>query len=94
MWSPMPWWWRRGCHRRHPGVLGTAVGDSESFEFWREFPGRVAGTRSFGRAPGRLRSACRVEAAVTQQFSGAYWQRCRVHFMRNFQAAFRTAAAR
>lgn len=28
-----------------------------------------------------------LKAAVTQQFAGASWQRCRVHFMRNLQGA-------
>jgi len=28
-----------------------------------------------------------LKAAVAQQFSGASWQRCRVHFMRNLHTA-------
>ncbi|TQF69212.1 IS256 family transposase [Rhodococcus spelaei] len=68
-------------------VLGTAVGDSESFEFWREF---VASLKARGLAGVHLvvsDAHAGLKAAVTQQFSGAAWQRCRVHFMRNLQGA-------
>ena len=36
-WSPRRWWWPPGCPSTTREVLGTAVGDSESYEFWREF---------------------------------------------------------
>jgi hypothetical protein len=37
MWSPMPSSWRPGSRSEETReVLGTAVGDSESFDFWRE----------------------------------------------------------
>lgn len=68
-------------------VLGTAVGDSESFEFWREF---VANLKARGLSGVHLvvsDAHSGLKAAVTQQFSGAAWQRCRVHFMRNLQGA-------
>jgi len=60
-------------------VLGTAVGDSESFEFWREF---VASLKARGLSGVHLvvsDAHSGLKAAVTQQFSGASWQRCRVH---------------
>jgi putative transposase len=63
-------------------VLGTAVGDSESFDFWREF---LAGLRARGLAGVHLvisDAHAGLKAAVAQQFTGASWQRCRVHFMR------------
>src|ERR1700677_2383587 len=63
-------------------VLGTAVGDSESFDFWREF---LAGLRARGLAGVHLvisDAHAGLKAAVVQQFTGASWQRCRVHFMR------------
>ena len=68
-------------------VLGTAVGDSESFDFWREF---LAGLRARGLAGVHLvisDAHAGLKAAVAQQFTGASWQRCRVHFMRNVGTA-------
>ncbi|MDV8009636.1 IS256 family transposase [Rhodococcus sp. IEGM 1318] len=64
-------------------VLGTAVGDSESFEFWREF---LRGLKARGLTGVHLVISDAhqgLKAAVAQQFNGAAWQRCRVHFMRN-----------
>jgi putative transposase len=64
-------------------VLGTAVGDSESYEFWREF---LASLKARGLSGVHLvisDAHAGLKAAVAQQFSGASWQRCRVHFMRN-----------
>ena len=68
-------------------VLGTAVGDSESFDFWREF---LAGLKARGLSGVHLvisDAHAGLKAAVAQQFSGASWQRCRVHFMRNVGSA-------
>lgn len=68
-------------------VLGTAVGDSESFDFWREF---LAGLRARGLSGVHLvisDAHAGLKAAVAQQFTGASWQRCRVHFMRNVGSA-------
>ncbi|TQC48210.1 IS256 family transposase [Rhodococcus sp. WS4] len=64
-------------------VLGTAVGDSESFDFWREF---LVGLKARGLSGVHLvisDAHAGLKAAVAQQFTGASWQRCRVHFMRN-----------
>lgn len=68
-------------------VLGTAVGDSESYEFWREF---LASLKARGLTGVHLvisDAHAGLKAAVAQQFSGASWQRCRVHFMRNLYTA-------
>jgi len=68
-------------------VLGTAVGDSESFEFWREF---LASLKARGLSGVHLvisDAHAGLKAAVAQQFSGSSWQRCRVHFMRNLHTA-------
>lgn len=68
-------------------VLGTAVGDSESFEFWREF---LAGLKARGLSGVHLvvsDAHAGLTAAIARQFAGAAWQRCRVHFMRNLQGA-------
>ncbi|BCI80249.1 hypothetical protein MTY66_18740 [Mycolicibacterium sp. TY66] len=43
-------------------VLGTAVGDSESFEFWREFLASLKARGLSGGAPGHLRCARWVES--------------------------------
>lgn len=68
-------------------VLGTAVGDSESYEFWREF---LASLKARGLSGVHLvisDAHAGLKSAVAQQFSGASWQRCRVHFMRNLHTA-------
>jgi transposase-like protein len=68
-------------------VLGTAVGDSESFDFWREF---LVGLKARGLSGVHLvisDAHAGLKAAVAQQFTGAAWQRCRVHFMRNVGSA-------
>ena len=68
-------------------VLGTAVGDSESFDFWREF---LTGLKARGLSGVHLvisDAHAGLKAAVAQQFTGASWQRCRVHFMRNIGSA-------
>lgn len=68
-------------------VLGTAVGDSESFEFWREF---LASLKARGLSGVHLVISDAhpgLKAAVAQQFTGSSWQRCRVHFMRNLHGA-------
>lgn len=64
-------------------VLGTAVGDSESFEFWKEF---LASLKARGLSGVQLvisDAHAGLKAAVAQQFTNSSWQRCRVHFMRN-----------
>lgn len=54
-------------------VLGTAVGDSESFEFWREF---LASLKSRGLSGVHLvisDAHAGLKAAVAQQFTGSSW---------------------
>jgi putative transposase len=65
-------------------VLGTAVGDSESFDFWREF---LAGLRARGLAGVHLVISDAHAGLKAAVFTGASWQRCRVHFMRNIGTA-------
>jgi putative transposase len=68
-------------------VLGTAVGDSESYEFWREF---LTSLKARGLSGVHLvisDAHSGLKAAVMQQFAGSSWQRCRVHFMRNIRAS-------
>ncbi|MDH3046679.1 IS256 family transposase [Gordonia alkanivorans] len=74
-------------------VLGTAVGDSESFEFWREF---LASLKARGLSGVHLvisDAHAGLKTAVAQQFTGSAWQRCRVHFMRNLHGAVSTKQA-
>ena len=55
-------------------VLGTAVGDSESYEFWREF---LTSLKARGLSGVHLvisDAHAGLKAAVAQQFSGSSWQ--------------------
>ncbi len=67
-------------------VLGCAVGDSESGVFWTDF---LRGLRDRGLAGVQLvvsDSHRGLTAAIDTVLTGAAWQRCRVHFMRNVLA--------
>ncbi len=64
-------------------VLGSAVGDSEDESFWTEF---LRGLRERGLTGVQLvisDSHAGLRKAIVRTMSGAAWQRCRVHFMRN-----------
>ena len=63
------------------------VGDSESYEFWREF---LAALRAGGRSGVHLAISdahAGLKAAVARRFSGTSWQRRRVHFMPHLPTA-------
>jgi putative transposase len=67
-------------------VLGSAVGDSETEDFWSEF---LRGLRERGLhgAPVVISDHHRgLMNAIDAVMVGASWQRCRVHFMRNVLA--------
>ena len=67
-------------------VLGCAVGDSETTDFWTEF---LRGLRSRGLGRGQLVISDHhrdLMNAIDATMAGAAWQRCRVHFMRNVLA--------
>jgi putative transposase len=67
-------------------VLGCAVGDTETEEFWTDF---FRSLRSRGLSGVRLVISDHhdgLKAAIATVFIGAGWQRCRVHFMRNVLA--------
>ncbi|MDV8003197.1 IS256 family transposase [Rhodococcus sp. IEGM 1408] len=68
-------------------VLGTAVGDSESYEFWSDFLRSLKARGLTGVHLVISDAHAGLKAAVAQQFVGAAWQRCRVHFMRNLHGA-------
>jgi putative transposase len=74
-------------------VLGHAVGDSETEQFWTEF---LRSLRDRGLTDVQLviSDAHRgLVAAVAQVLQGAAWQRCRVHFLRNVLAKVRKGDA-
>ncbi len=64
-------------------VLGSQVGDSEDESFWTEF---LRSLRERGLAGVQLvisDSHAGLTKSINKVLSGASWQRCRVHFMRN-----------
>ncbi len=66
-------------------VLGCAVGDTETEDFWAESsaPSRPRPRR---RGADHLGPPRRPQGRLAKCFVGAGWQRCRVHFMRNILA--------
>jgi putative transposase len=73
-------------------VLGVDVGDSEDEVFWTAF---LRGLRDRGLAGVRLvisDAHAGLKASIPQLFSGAAWQRCKVHLMRNLLGAVPSAS--
>ena len=67
-------------------ILGVSLGQSEEYAFWVDF---LRGLVRRGLKGVQLVTSDAHEglkAAVDQVLSGATWQRCRVHFMRNVLA--------
>lgn len=67
-------------------ALGVEVGDSEDETFWTKF---CRSLKDRGLAGVRLvisDAHAGLKAAIRKCFSGASWQRCRVHFARNLLA--------
>src|SRR5512147_2652524 len=74
-------------------VLGHAVGDSETEQFWTEFF-RSLRERGLTGVQLVISDAHRgLTAAVAAVLQGASWQRCRVHFLRNALAKVRKGDA-
>ncbi len=74
-------------------VLGLAVGDSEDEVFWTAF---LRSLRDRGLGGVRLvisDAHAGLKAAIARVFSGASWQRCKVHLMRNLLATVPRAQA-
>jgi len=67
-------------------VLGFAVGASEEEAFWREFLRSLVGRGLTGVHLVVSDAHEGLKAALEGVFSGASWQRCRVHFLRNLLA--------
>ena len=67
-------------------ILGVDVGDSEDETFWTRF---LRSLRKRGLAGVRLvisDAHAGLKASIRKNFSGASWQRCRVHYARNLLA--------
>jgi putative transposase len=74
-------------------VLGLAVGDSEDEVFWTAFL-RSLKERGLGGVRLVISDAhAGLKASITRVFSGAGWQRCKVHLMRNLLAKVPRAQA-
>jgi transposase-like protein len=67
-------------------VLGFAVGASEEEAFWREFLRSLVGRGLRGVQLVVSDAHEGLKAALASVFTGASWQRCRVHFLRNLLA--------
>lgn len=64
-------------------VLGFALGASETEAFWSEFLRSLVGRGLAGVQLVISDAHEGLKAAIAQVLTGASWQRCRVHFMRN-----------
>jgi putative transposase len=67
-------------------VLGFDLGASEEEGFWSEFLRGLVGRGLQGVQLVVSDAHSGLKASIAKVFSGATWQRCRVHFMRNLLA--------
>ena len=67
-------------------ILGLAVGAGEERAFWQQFLRHLVQRGLKGVQLVTSDAHHGLKAAVAETFSGAIWQRCRVHFMRNVLA--------
>jgi transposase-like protein len=67
-------------------VIGLALGAAESEPFWLEFLRRLVARGLHGVLLVTSDSHEGLKAAIARVLTGATWQRCRVHFMRNLLA--------
>lgn len=67
-------------------VLGLDVGDSEDETFWTKFLRSLKGRGLSGVRLVISDAHAGLKASIAKCFSGASWQRCRVHFARNLLA--------
>ena len=64
-------------------VLGLDVGPSESGEFWKQFLRELVGRGLRGVRLVTSDAHEGLKQAIASVLTGAGWQRCRVHFLRN-----------
>ncbi len=74
------------CETGERRVLGLATGASETEAFWSEFLRSLVGRGLKGVQLVISDSHEGLKAAIGKVLSGATWQRCRVHCMRNLLA--------
>ncbi|WP_324715440.1 IS256 family transposase [Carboxydochorda subterranea] len=67
-------------------VLGYAIGQAESYEFWSEFLRHLVHRGLKGVQLVISDAHEGLKRAIAEILAGASWQRCRVHFMRNLLA--------
>lgn len=67
-------------------ILDLDVGDTEDEVFWTQFLRRLRARGLTGVQLVISDAHTGLKAAIRKTFSGAGWQRCRVHFMRNLLA--------
>jgi putative transposase len=67
-------------------ILGFSLGASEEYAFWLDFLRSLSRRGLQGVQLVTSDAHEGLKAAIQQVFTGATWQRCRVHFMRNVLA--------
>jgi putative transposase len=65
-------------------IIGCQVGDSESYEVWDDFFKRLKERGLKGVSYVVSDQNKGLKNAIEKNFQGVVWQRCQVHFMRNF----------
>lgn len=65
-------------------IIGCQVGDSESYEVWDDFFKRLKERGLKGVSYIVSDQNKGLKSAIEKNFQGVIWQRCQVHFMRNF----------
>ena len=74
-------------------VLGVDIGDSEDETFWTRFLRSLKGRGLSGVRLVISDAHAGLKASIRKCFTGASWQRCRVHFVRNLLATIPKAHA-
>jgi putative transposase len=74
-------------------IIGCDVINSESFEDWDEFIGSLRARGLIGVEYTVSDDNKGLRKAIEKHFQGALWQRCQVHFMRNFISKISKAEA-
>src|SRR3990172_6525360 len=81
-----PYVWLDALYLKVREILGLALGGSEEQAFWQEFLRSLVGGGLAGVQLVISDAHEGLKAAIAQVLTGASWQRCRVHFMRNLLA--------
>jgi transposase-like protein len=73
-------------------ILAVDVGPAEDYNFWLRFLRDLVSRGVSGVRLVTSDAHLGLKAAVAEVFTGAVWQRCRVHFMRNALSSVPTSA--